>query len=67
MHWLLWEFEKMADNLLNFNFQRLTLMNAKKKISRVYRNIRNNLVMFADNLPFGYFKAPQTQQRFDGK
>ena len=57
----------MADNLLNFNFQRLTLMNAKKKISRVYRNIRNNLVMFADNLPFGYFKAPQTQQRFDGK
>jgi len=28
-------------------------------ISRVDRNIRNNLVKFADNLPFSYFKTPK--------
>jgi len=39
----------------------------KGKKSRVDRNIRNNLVKFADNLPFSYFKAPQKQQRFDEK
>jgi len=42
-------------------------MKDKKTISRVDRNIRNNLVKFADNLPFSYFKAPQNQQRFDEK
>jgi len=39
----------------------------KKTISHVDRNIRNNLIKFADNLPFGYSKAPQKQQRFDEK
>ena len=42
-------------------------MKGKKTISRVGRNIRNNLVKFADNLPFSYYKASQKQQRFDGK
>jgi len=40
-------------------------MKGEKTVSRVNRNIRNNQVKFADNLPFGYFKAPQKQQRFD--
>jgi len=31
----------------------------KKNISRNDSNIRNNLVKFADNLPFSYFKAPK--------
>ena len=34
-------------------------MKGKKSIPRVDRNIRNNLVKFADNLPFRYFKSPQ--------
>jgi len=42
-------------------------MKGKNTISRVDRNIRNNLVKFADNVPFGYFKAPQKRQRFDEK
>jgi len=42
-------------------------MKGKKTISRVDRNIRNNLVKFAHNLPLSYFKAPQKQQRFDEK
>ena len=42
-------------------------MKGKKTISRVDRNIRNNLVKFADNLPLSYFKAPQKQQRLDEK
>jgi len=37
----------------------------EKTISRVDGNIKNNLVKFADNLSFSYFKAPQKQQRFD--
>jgi len=42
-------------------------MKGKKTNSRVDRNIRNNLVKFADYLPFSHFKAPQKQQRFDEK
>jgi len=42
-------------------------MKDKRTISRVDRNIRQNLVKFADNLPFSYFIAPQKQQRFDEK
>jgi len=42
-------------------------MKGNKTISRVDRNIRNNLVKFADNLPFSYFEAPQKQQHFDEK
>jgi len=42
-------------------------MKGAKTISRVERNIRSNLVKFADNLPFSYFKAPPKQQRFDEK
>jgi len=42
-------------------------MKGKKAISRVGRNVRNNLVKFADNLHFSYFKAPQKPQRFDEK
>jgi len=59
----------MTDNLTNFDFQRLTLIRRRggKTTSIEDRNIRNNLVKFANNLPFRYFKAPQKQQRFDGK
>jgi len=39
----------------------------KKAISRKNRYIGNNLVKFAGNLPFSYFKAPQKQHRFDEK
>jgi len=42
-------------------------MEGEQTISREDRNIRNNLVKFADNIPFSYFKAPKKQQRFDGK
>jgi len=44
-------------------------MKGEKTISRVDRNIKNNLVKFSDNLqlPFSYLKAPQKQQRFDEK
>ena len=42
-------------------------MKGKKTISRVDRNTRDNLVNFADNLPFSYYRAPQKQQRFDEK
>jgi len=42
-------------------------MKGNKTISRVDRNIRNDLVKLDDNLPFSYFKAPQKQQRFDEK
>jgi len=33
----------------------LDYMKGEKTISREVKNIRNNLVKFADNLPFGYF------------
>jgi len=36
-------------------------MKRKKTITREDRNIRNNLVKFADNLPFSNLKAPQKQ------
>jgi len=42
-------------------------MKGEKTISRVERNIRNNLVKFANDLPFSYFEAPQKQQPFDEK
>jgi len=45
----------------------LDLMKGETTISREDRNARNNLLKFTDNLPFSYFKAPQKQQRFDGK
>jgi len=64
---LLWEFGKMANNLLHYNFELLTLITRRKKKSREDRSIGNNLVKFADNLPFSYFKAPQKQQHFDEK
>jgi len=45
----------------------LDKMKEKKTISRKDRNIRNNLVQFADNLPFSYLKAPRKQKRLDEK
>jgi len=45
----------------------LDKIKGKKTISRVDRNVRNNLVEFAANLPLSYFKAPQKLQRFDEK
>jgi len=42
-------------------------MKEQKTISREDERIRNNLVCFADNLPFKYFKAPQKLHRFDEK
>jgi len=42
-------------------------MKGKKLFKCEDRNIRINLVKFADNLPFSYFKALKKQQRFDGK
>ena len=59
----------MADDSLDFDFSRLTWIrwNGKKTISREDRNIRNNLVKFADNLPFSYLKAPKKQHSFHEK
>jgi len=42
-------------------------MKGKKTIPQDGRNFRNNLVKFADILPFSYFIAPQKQQHFDEK
>jgi len=42
-------------------------MKGNKTILSVDRNVKNNLVKFADNLPFINFKVPQKQQRFDEK
>jgi len=42
-------------------------MKGQKTISRKNRNVRNNLVKFADNLAINYFIAPQEPQRFDEK
>jgi len=39
----------------------------EKTISREDRNIRKNLVKFANNLPFSYFKVRRKQLRFDLK
>jgi len=48
----------MADTLLIFDFEHLTLDEGGKTISREDKNIRNIMVKFADNLPFSYLKAP---------
>jgi len=42
-------------------------MKEKKNISCKYRNIRNNLVKFADNLEVSHFKASQKHQHLEKK
>jgi len=54
------EFKTMGDFPVNYDISivGLTLDEDRKTFSRVGRSIRNNLVKFADNLLFSYFKAP---------
>jgi len=42
-------------------------MKGEKTHSHENRNIRDDPVKFADNLPFSYLEAPQKQQDFNEK